>query len=111
LQISTPSGVLLTLCSTEPDSAFPIKFQQGENCIDCRFPQLMLSAGHYRIGAGLAVPKVEWLYRNMEAGLLVVGERDVFNAGLAPQNSRYLVPMQHHWEMVPQTAQIFVINA
>lgn len=106
LQISTSSGAVLTLCSTEPDSVFPIKFEMGKNCIDCRFPQLMLSAGRYRIGAGLAIPNLEWLYRNMEGGVLVVEERDVFNAGRAPQNSRYLVPMHHHWEMVPQTGRV-----
>lgn len=102
LQVATTSGVLLTLCSTEPDSAFPMRFEQGKNCIDCRFPQFMLSAGHYHIGAGLARPKSEWLYRNMEAGVLVVEERDVFNAGMAPQNSRYLIPMYHRWEVVPE---------
>src|SRR5262249_55359710 len=59
--ISTQEGSLLTRCSTSPDSAYPMSIEMGENFVDCDFPRLMLSAGSFVIGAGLAIPNIEWL--------------------------------------------------
>ncbi len=99
LYISLEGGPLLTLCSTSPDSAFPIEFRPGENIVDCDFPNLMLSAGSFTIGAGLAIPNVEWLDNHPEAGTLDVDGRDIFNSGLAPAANRYPVPMPHSWRI------------
>nr|WP_290224452.1 ABC transporter ATP-binding protein [Trichocoleus desertorum] len=99
VQISTLSGAVLTLCSTQPDSSFPIEFKKGINHVDCVFPRLMLSAGKYFIGVGLAIPHAEWLYREFEHGVLQVLPRDVFNSRLAPLQSRYVVPQEHTWEV------------
>ena len=99
LQISTLSGLVITLCSSQPDSSFPIEFKQGMNQVDCIFPRLMLSAGKYHIGAGLAIPNAEWLYRALDHGILQVLPQDVFNSGLAPASSRYVIPQEHTWEV------------
>jgi lipopolysaccharide transport system ATP-binding protein len=99
LQISTLSGAVLTLCSTQPDSGFPIEFKKGINHVDCIFPRLMLSAGKYFIGVGLAIPDAEWLYREFEHGVLQILPRDVFNSRLAPVQSRYVIPQEHTWEV------------
>lgn len=97
LQISTNTGTLLTFCSTQPDSRVSINFSEGENIVDCCFERLMLSAGHYLIGAGLAIANTEWLYNEPYAGTIEVGQADVYEAGSAPVTSRYLIPMEHKW--------------
>jgi lipopolysaccharide transport system ATP-binding protein len=101
IYISLEGGPLLTLCSTSPDSDFPIEFRPGENIVDCNFPSLMLSAGSFTIGAGLAIPNVEWLDNHPDAGTLNVDGRDIFGSGLAPVANRYPVPMPHSWRIVP----------
>ena len=97
LYISTMNGTLLTLCSTSPDSAQPISFQGGDGFVDCDFPCLALSAGAFIIGAGLAIPNVEWLDNRPHAATLNVESCDVFGSGFAPRASRYPVPMPHVW--------------
>lgn len=100
LQLSTLSGTVISLCSTYPDSNFKLEFKEGMNQVDCIFPRLMLSSGKYLIGAGLAIPNVEWLYQELEYGVLNVLPQDVFGSGLSPVNSRYLIPQEHKWEML-----------
>jgi lipopolysaccharide transport system ATP-binding protein len=99
LQISTLSGTAITLCSTQPDSRVHVDFKQGINQIDCIFPNIILSAGKYLIGAGLAIPNAEWLYKELEYGILTVLPKDVFASGLSPISSRYLIPQEHIWEV------------
>ena len=105
LYISIHAGPLLSLCATSPDSAFPIEFRPGDNVVDCDFPSLMLSAGSFTVGAGLAIPNVEWLDNQPDAATLTVEGRDIFNSGLAPVASRYPVPMDHIWR-VPKLAGV-----
>jgi lipopolysaccharide transport system ATP-binding protein len=97
LYISTVTGTLLSLCSTSPDSACPMDIEPGEHFVDCDFPNLMLSAGSFIIGGGLAIPNVEWLDNQPHATRFQVEARDVFNSGLAPIANRYPVPMPHIW--------------
>jgi hypothetical protein len=99
-QISTLSGVTLSLCSTQPDHAVIIEFKRGFNKIDCIFPKLMLSAGKYLIGAGLAVPNAQWLYKNLQHSVINVYPRDIYNSGLAPHTRRYFIPQEYIWEVV-----------
>ena len=101
LQISTISGAVLSLCSTQPDRLVKVSFKQGLNQIDCVFPKLMLSSGKYFIGAGLAIANAEWLVRELEQGIIEVLPKDVFQSGLAPKNDRYIVPQEHTWEVLP----------
>jgi lipopolysaccharide transport system ATP-binding protein len=99
LQISTLSGVVITLCSTQPDSTFQIEFKQGMNQVDCVFPRLMLSSGKYLIGAALTISNAEWLYQALDQGILQVLPQDIFGSGLAPVSSRYLIPQENRWEV------------
>jgi lipopolysaccharide transport system ATP-binding protein len=101
LQISTISGAVLSLCSTQPDRLVKVGFKQGLNQIDCVFPKLMLSSGKYFIGAGLAIANAEWLVRELDQGIIEVLPKDVFQSGLAPKNDRYIVPQEHTWEVLP----------
>ncbi|WP_045054652.1 ABC transporter ATP-binding protein [Aliterella atlantica] len=99
MQISTLTGTVLSLCSTQPDSCVKVDFKQGMNQIDCIFPKLMLSAGQYLIGAGLAIANAEWLFRELDRGVMNVLSKDIFNSGLAPASSRYTIPQEHLWEV------------
>jgi lipopolysaccharide transport system ATP-binding protein len=98
-QISTVSGLVVTLCSTQPDHSVAVEFKAGMNTVDCVFPKLMVSAGKYLIGAGLAIPNAEWLYRELQYGVLNVAAQDVYHSGFAPVSSRYLTPHDYNWEV------------
>ena len=102
LYVSTTSGSPLTLCSTQPDSAFPMIIGKGEGAIDCDFPRLPLSGGTFIIGAGLAIPNVEWLDHQQHVATFEVVGRDIFHSGLSPSTARYPVPIEHYWSM-PQS--------
>lgn len=97
-QIATISGTVLSLCSTQPDRLIKVDFKQGINQIDCVFPKLMLSAGKYFIGAGLAIANAEWLVRELEQGIIEILPKDIFDSGLAPTSLRYIIPQEHTWE-------------
>jgi lipopolysaccharide transport system ATP-binding protein len=99
LYIYTLAGSLLTLCSTSPDSAHPMGIEAGVNFVDCDFPHLMLSAGTFIIGAGLAIPNIEWLDNQPQAAAFEVGARDTFKSGFAPAAGRYPVAMDHFWHV------------
>ena len=88
---------MLTRCSTKPDSAVDLSYSAGQNAVDCDFPSLMLSEGAYIIGAGLAIPNVEWFDYQPDAATFDVEGQDVFGSGLVPTAERYLLPMPHHW--------------
>jgi homopolymeric O-antigen transport system ATP-binding protein len=105
LYIYTLEGSLLTLCSTSPDSAYPMSIEPGVNFVDCDFPQLMLSAGSFVIGAGLAIPNIEWLDNQPHAATFEVYARDTFGSGWAPVATRYPVAMDHCWH-IPKPGEL-----
>jgi hypothetical protein len=72
-------------------------FEEGINHIDCHFPRLMLTAGSYRIGAGLALPNVSWLVKKLDGGVLEIEKRDIYQSGLAPALSRYAIADDYEW--------------
>jgi hypothetical protein len=99
LYIGTLGGSILTICSTAPDSTCPMTIEPGDGFVDCDFPRLLLSAGSFAIGAGLAIPNMEWLYNQPHAATFDVYARDTFNSGLAPASARYPVAMEHFWRV------------
>ena len=98
------SGTLLTRCSTSPDSAYPINFEEGSGYVDCDFPTLSLSAGTYILGFALSLPNIEWLDNQLDTATMTVEPRDVFAAGLAPSATRYPISMPHVWSYRRQDA-------
>jgi lipopolysaccharide transport system ATP-binding protein len=97
LEIRTPLDVPLLLTSTQPDSTLALDIPAGVFSVECQFDALPLSAGDYRINAGLAVPNKEWLCWSERLGVLHVQPRDVYGSGLAPAASRSLVATPHRW--------------
>ena len=99
LQISTPYGVPLLLCSTQPDSAVPMTITQGQTIVECEFSSLPLSAGEYVVGGGLAIPNKEWLYKEDQMGILSVSPKDVYHSGKAPTAARSILATPHIWRV------------
>ncbi len=97
LQVSTADGVPLLLCSTTPDHNLAFAVSPGRYEIDCRFERFPLAAGEYVLGLGLAIPGVEYVWRNEAVCRLHVAARDVFGSGLPPDSRRYLVASAHAW--------------
>ena len=100
LEMAGFDGSRLVLLSTQPDGTMPLAFGVGEQCVDCFIEKIPFAAGQYIVGAGLAVPNMEWLWRNSDLGRLNVVARDVYQSGLAPIASRSLLAIKHEWRTV-----------
>jgi lipopolysaccharide transport system ATP-binding protein len=98
LTISTRHGLTLLLLSTQPDSTMPLPIRAGSQFVDCVVEKLPLSGGEYLIGAGIAIPNKEWLWRDETLGRLTIAARDVYQSGLAPTATRSLLALPHKWK-------------
>ena len=105
LQVNTGDGVPLLLTSTTPDQGLPFSVEPGAHCIDCEFEQFPLAAGEYMLDLGLAIPGIEYVWRNEALCRLRVEPRDVFGSGLPPDSRRYLVAASNRWAMVSGRAK------
>jgi lipopolysaccharide transport system ATP-binding protein len=101
LEIAGFEGSKLVLLSTQPDGTMPLSFETGEQWVDCHIETIPFSAGEYTVGAGLAIPNLEWLWRDSDLGRLTVLGRDVYGSGLTPAASRCLLAVRHHWRTSP----------
>jgi lipopolysaccharide transport system ATP-binding protein len=97
--IDSLDGSKLLLLSTQPDGALELNFTHGTASIDLSLSEVPLAAGVYKIGAGLAIPNVEWLCWTADLCELAVLPRDVYASGLAPMSSRCLLAVRHQWEL------------
>lgn len=97
LQINSADGLTLVRTSTTPDQNHPFGVVPGRYRIECRFDQFPLSEGEYVIGLGLAIPGVEFVWRNEALCRLHVAARDVFGSGMPPSASRYIIATPHRW--------------
>ena len=104
LRIRSREQISLLVCSTEPDSTVSCTIEPGEHYADCVFPKWPLAAGEYAVGAGLAIPRLEYIYWNDNLCKLTVVARDVFHSGLPPAESRSLFAVDHRWELPGSTA-------
>jgi len=98
MEVYTVEQVRLILTSTMPDSTLPLRIEPGEHVVDCVFRRWPLAAGDYIIGAGIAIPKKEFVSRNQSLCRLRVMERDIYGSGLPPASRRYFVAGDHRWE-------------
>ena len=101
LEMAGFDGSKLVLLSTQPDGTMPLSFEVGEQCVDCLIEKIPFAAGEYIVGAGLAIPNLEWLWRDTDLGRLTVVARDVYESGLAPTASRCLLAIKHRWQAIP----------
>jgi len=97
LQIATLDGAVLILTSTAPDNTVEFGVDSGRYLIDCAFDRCLLSAGEYLIGVGLAIPSVEYVFREDALCRMHVLPKDVLGSGLPPTTKRYFVASKHAW--------------
>jgi lipopolysaccharide transport system ATP-binding protein len=97
LSIATIEGATLILTSTSPDRSLSMKIEEGEGYADCFFDRWPLAAGTFVLGAGLAIPGVEYVCRDDTLCRIEVVRKDVYGSGLAPSTDRYLVAATHSW--------------
>jgi len=97
--VSSADGTKLLLLSTQPDGTLELDLPSGSGVVDLYFPQLPLAAGMFTIGAGLAIPYVEWLCWSSELCEMNVLPKDVYASGLAPVSARCLLAVAHTWEV------------
>ncbi len=100
LELAGDDGSRLLLLSTQPDGNLPLTFEPGEQCVDCVVDRIPLAAGEYIIGAGLAIPGMEYLWRQQELANLTIVARDVYGSGLAPAAPRSVLAVKHQWREV-----------
>jgi lipopolysaccharide transport system ATP-binding protein len=98
-EVSGVDGSTLLLLSTQPDSTVPVEFSVGEHCADCLVRRLPLAAGRYSLGAALAIPQMEYLWRRRHLASFTVIPRDVYGSGQAPHLTRSLLAVQHAWSV------------
>jgi hypothetical protein len=101
-KISTAEGVPLILSSTTPDQNLPLSVEPGSHVVECLIDQLPLAAGEYVIAARLAIPGIEYVWRNEGIARLQGHPRDVFGSALPPVATRCLVVTAHHWRHASQ---------
>jgi homopolymeric O-antigen transport system ATP-binding protein len=98
--LNSVDGAKLLLLSTQPDGTLELDLARGPGVVDLSFPQMPLAAGVFTIGAGLAIPHVEWLCWSSELCEVNVLPRDVYVSGLSPMNSRCFLALAHRWEVL-----------
>lgn len=89
--VITFDNTKLLLCSTMPDKNVPMEIYEGQHYFDCIFKKWPLAAGQYILQAALAIPMKEWLCQTDEPIPLTTESKDVFNSGMPPESSRYLI--------------------
>jgi lipopolysaccharide transport system ATP-binding protein len=100
LNINGIDGSRLILLSTQPDGILPLTLEVGEHCVECVIKKFPLAAGEYLLGAGLAIPNIQWLWNRTELAKLTISPRDVYNSGTAPTMTRSYIALDHEWRNV-----------
>jgi homopolymeric O-antigen transport system ATP-binding protein len=104
-ELASLEGAKLWMLSTQPDGTLPLEFVPGAQAVDCTVRNLPLAAGEYVVGAGLAVPQTEFLWREQELARMTVLPADVYGSGMAPTATRCLLAVDHEWRALSTTAQ------
>jgi lipopolysaccharide transport system ATP-binding protein len=81
------------------DSGSKLTIQKGEHWVECFIPRIPLPAGEYYLGAGLAVSRMNWLWRERNLARFVVHGKDVLALGRPPTTERMLFVAEHQWRM------------
>ena len=100
LNINGIDGTRLILLSTQPDGTLPLDIDEGDYCVECIIKEFPLAAGEYLLGAGLAIPNIQWLWNRTELAKITVFPRDVYHSGTAPTMTRSYVALEHEWRTV-----------
>lgn len=102
LQISTVDGATIILTSTAPDRTYSFGVEAGSYEIHCEFAELPLAAGEYILGAAIAIPNVEYLWRQEDLCKFEVLPKDIYGSGFAPTSTRSYIGCHHDWNDLRQ---------
>lgn len=97
LRISTPDGVVLLHSTNAPDQGRPFSVEPGGHVAEVVVEKMPLCAGEFLIGVALAIPGVEYLWKNDAIARLHVVPKDVFASGIPPSVRRALVVVSTTW--------------
>jgi len=78
--------------------------EPGDHSVELVLPGLPLSAGLYRLGAGISIPLQRWLHRDLRLGTLSVAPRDVLGSGRPLTAEHSILALPHEW-IVPEGEQ------
>ena len=93
-------GVCCFHLSTQPDGTYPLDISTGDQAIECVIRDCPLAAGTYRVGAGIALPNLEWLFFDDNLTRITIHPRDIYGSGMPPSHSRSLIAVKHQWRSV-----------
>jgi lipopolysaccharide transport system ATP-binding protein len=97
LLFSTIEGTCCFHISTQPDGTYPLDIRAGEQVIECVFRDCPLAAGRYRVGVGIALPNVQWLFFDDNLTEITVHPKDIYGSGMPPSHPRSMIAVKHHW--------------
>ncbi len=87
--------------STMPISGYQIDALGSSGRIDLRLESLPVTAGLYYIDVSFARERIEWILRLERLITINVQPRDIYDSGMALDQSRGLIVIPHRWEHVP----------
>jgi lipopolysaccharide transport system ATP-binding protein len=97
VRISSATGTVINLCSTQPDENLDLPVNPGPNVARLHFPKLPLAAGEYVAEIAIAITNVEVV--SLIEVKFFVEPTDVFKSGTAPFARRFPVVFDHCWEL------------
>lgn len=109
VRITTAAGMIVSLCSTQPDENLELKIQPGLNRVRLHFPKLPLAAGEYLAEIGLAITNIEVV--SQVDVRFTVEPNDIFASGIPPSFRRYNVVVDHFWDLNLDRAQPPILQA
>ena len=96
----TIKGVCCFHLSTQPDGTYPLDISAGDQAIECVIRGCPLAAGTYRVGVGIALPNLEWLFFDDNLTRITIHPRDIYGSGMPPSHPRSLIAVKHQWRSV-----------
>lgn len=97
ISLKTQNGLEVFRLSNMPISGYPINRLDQTGYIDLIIEKLPLTAGYYWIDLSLARPNLEFIYKLEDLIFLEIQPKDVYNSGLALDQTRGLIAVQHQW--------------
>lgn len=95
--IATTEGVSVIVTSNSPDHCLLFAISPGHWSIDCSIDRFPLTGGEYLLGVRLALPGIEYVWRNDALCRLHVASVDNYGSGFVQANTRSLVVFPHRW--------------
>ena len=99
VSITDRFGVELTRLSTMPISGFYIEEIAGQGKIDLCIDDLPFTGGMYFLSIAAARANVEWILQLEQVVTMNITPSDVYQSGLALDNGRGVVALNHKWHL------------